>query len=73
MNLLKLNKLKIISIIFFFTVLILGILLFKDYGISLDERFHKTNASYWQKYAKSFIINRNSQIYINHDDVVKKL
>ena len=72
MHILKSNNLKIISILFFFTVLIIGFLVFKDYGISLDERFHRSNASYWQKYVKSFIANPNSSAIINHNNLLKE-
>ena len=72
MHILKSNNLKIISILFFFAVLIIGFLVFKDYGISLDERFHRTNASYWQKYVKSFIANPNSSAIINHNNLLKE-
>jgi len=53
-------KLKHLSILFFFTVFLLGILLFKDYGVSLDERFHRNNALFWHDYVKSFISDTNS-------------
>ena len=53
-------KLKHLSILFFFTIFLLGVLLFKDYGVSLDERFHRNNALFWHDYVKSFITGTNS-------------
>ena len=46
-------KNKNISIPFFLIIFLLGILLFKDYGVSLDERFHRNNALFWHDYIES--------------------
>ena len=41
-----LNK-KYVIFLFFLIFLILGINIYKDYGISIDEEFHRASGFYW--------------------------
>ncbi len=50
------NK-KIFTTILFFIYLILGSKIYKDYGISTDEEFHRVLGMYWLKYIFSFFPN----------------
>ena len=50
------NK-KILTIVFFFFYLILGTKIYKDYGISTDEEFHRALSLYWLKYIFSYFPN----------------
>ena len=38
----------------FFTFLIIGLLIYKDYGFNIDEKFHRSNGFYWLKYLSNF-------------------
>jgi len=51
---------KKLSITFFLVIFLLGILLFKDYGISSDERFHRNNALFWHDYIESIFKDKTS-------------
>lgn len=54
----SINK-KILTIILFFIYLILGSKIYKDYGISTDEEFHRALGMYWLKYIFSFFPNNS--------------
>ena len=38
----------------FFLLFVVGILTFKDYGIGIDDKFHRLNGFYWLDYLLSF-------------------
>ena len=38
----------------FFTFLVVGLLIYKDYGFNIDEKFHRSNGFYWLKYLSNF-------------------
>jgi hypothetical protein len=68
------KTLKIMSrytaIAYFFIVFILGASIYKDYGISVDEEFHRMMGFYWLKYIIDFLPNNEFsenfyQIYNN--------
>ena len=40
--------------LFFFSYFCTGIIIFKDYGISIDEEFHRFSGFYWLDYVLSF-------------------
>ena len=42
---------------YFFIILILGASIYKDYGISVDEEFHRMIGFYWLKYIIDFLPN----------------
>ena len=42
---------------YFFIILILGASIYKDYGISVDEEFHRMMGFYWLKYIIDFFPN----------------
>ena len=46
--------LKYFSPIFFLVYFLLGLLIFKDYGITTDEEFQRFSGFYWLKYVLSF-------------------
>ena len=49
-----------------------GVTLYKDYGISFDEKFHRANASFWYKYAKDFLLDPNSSNVLNSEILIKQ-
>ena len=55
MQIKNLSSTNIITILFFIVIFLLGISLYQDYGISLDEKFHRENALFWYNYSKGFI------------------
>ena len=38
----------------FFSFLIIGLLIYKDYGFNIDEKFHRSNGFYWLKYLSNY-------------------
>ena len=46
--------LKYFSLIFFIIYFFIGLLIFKDYGITTDEEFQRFSGFYWLKYVLSF-------------------
>ena len=49
LNLIRSNFYKL----FFFSYFCTGIIIFKDYGISVDEEFHRFSGFYWLNYVLS--------------------
>ena len=43
-----------ILFLFFLLFLAVGIFTYKDYGISIDEEFHRFSGFYWLNYVLSF-------------------
>ena len=81
MQLENLTNNKFIVLFFFISFFVLGLLIYKDYGISLDEEFHRNNALFWYSYIKghlpgfaSSIISESESLIINsinkNDDYV---
>ncbi len=61
----NLNKQKklIILILFYSFSLLVALLTFKDYGVHIEEKFHRLNGHYWLNYiAKVFDLNSIQQI-----------
>jgi len=52
----KINKKtsKKITFLLFFTLFLTGLFTFKDYGISIDEEFHRSSGFYWLNYILNF-------------------
>ena len=48
------KKERIITFSLFAIFLIIGILTFRDYGISIDEEFHRAAGFYWLNYILDF-------------------
>jgi len=47
----------------FILFLIIGLIIYKDYGFNIDEKFHRSNGFYWLNYiAEYFNLNNLSQI-----------
>ena len=44
------NLQKLILIIFYLTTIIIILFVFKDFGIHIEEKFHRLNGLYWLKY-----------------------
>ena len=65
-------NIKNLTIIFFIFVFFVGLSIFKDYGISLDEQFHKDNASFWHKYIKAYILDSNSSIARESESLIEQ-
>ena len=54
MDLLKRNFDKLIFIIIFSALFFAGIFTYQDYGISVDEKFQRSNGFYWLNYLVNF-------------------
>ena len=39
----------------FFVFLVIGSLIFKDYGFNIDEKFHRLNGFYWLNYIAQYL------------------
>ena len=52
----KINKKtsKKITFLLFFTLFLTGLFTFKDYGIAIDEEFHRSSGFYWLNYILNF-------------------
>ena len=48
---------RIYQIIFFLVLFLVGLLIHKDYGISIDEAFHRMMGFYWLNYVLDFFPN----------------
>ena len=48
---------RIYQIIFFIVFFLLGLIIHKDYGISIDEAFHRLMGFYWLNYVLDFFPN----------------
>ena len=46
------NK-KNLSLLVFFTIFCIGISVYKDYGVSIDDQIYLTNGQYYYQYIKS--------------------
>ena len=57
MNIIHLFQKKIYQIIFFLVFFLIGIFIHKDYGISIDEAFHRMMGFYWLNYVLDFFPN----------------
>ena len=56
---------KIIAYFLFSAFFIVGILTFRDYGISIDEEFQRASGFYWLSYVLNFTPFENFQNYVN--------
>ena len=57
MYIIRLFQKKIYQIIFFLVFFLIGIFIHKDYGISIDETFHRMMGFYWLNYVLDFFPN----------------
>jgi len=57
MQIKNLINVKILSILFFIIIFLLGINLFQDYGIYTDDTYQRNNAFFWYNYVKSFVFD----------------
>ena len=48
---------NLVSLIFFVLLYLLGLNIFKDYGIYLDDEYQRNNAFFWYNYLKSIALN----------------
>ena len=52
------HKKSLFLVTFYFFAIIFGLLVFKDYGIHIEEKFHRLNGHYWLNYiSKIFNLN----------------
>lgn len=54
MNKLKNKNSNVIIFFYFFIFLIIGIFTARDYGVHIEEKFHRSNGFYWLNYILSF-------------------
>ena len=45
---------RYIEIVVFFSFFIIGLILYKDFGFNIDEKFHRVNGFYWLNYIANF-------------------
>ena len=50
------QKNSILLIIFYFTALILAFINLQDFGIHIEEKFHRLNGHYWLNYMEVILI-----------------
>ena len=62
-HLLKNKNLIVIS--FFFLLFLSGLILYKDYGISVDEEFHRFAGFYWLSYSLEFLSLENLKLLVD--------
>ena len=56
---------KILTILFFIIILLIGLNSFQDYGIYFDNTFRRINALFWYDYVKSFVLEPGMS-FANH-------
>tara|TARA_B100000029_G_scaffold249661_2_gene246590 strand:- start:2679 stop:4307 length:1629 start_codon:yes stop_codon:yes gene_type:complete len=59
-------------LLFFVTIFSTGLILYKDYGVSFDEKFHRENGSFWYKYSKNFLVDNNSTVVKDSEKLIKE-
>ena len=52
-------KFNIIIIMLFSILFILGLYIFKDYGLTLDDEYYRQNGIFFLEYIKEFLLNKN--------------
>jgi ABC-type transport system substrate-binding protein len=52
----KINQ-NLVSVVFFVSIYLLGLSVFKDYGIYIDDEYQRNNAFFWYNYIKNIAIN----------------
>ena len=65
----KINQ-NIFKIFFFAFIYLLGLNIFKDYGIYADDEYQRNNAFAWYTYIKSFAIELNLSFIGNLEKLV---
>jgi|TARA_B100001964_G_scaffold200606_1_gene227807 hypothetical protein len=68
----NLLNIKIFTVLFFIIIFLLGLNLFKDYGIYTDDLFQRNNALFWYEYVKSFILEPGLSFTGNLDNLIKQ-
>ena len=68
----NLLSIKILTIFFFIIIFLLGLNLFKDYGIYTDDLFNRNNALFWYDYVKSITLEPGSSFSINLETLIKQ-
>ena len=54
MNSIKKNYVDLVIFFYFFVFFVIGLITAKDYGIHIEEKFHRSNGFYWLNYLLSF-------------------
>ena len=68
----KLN-IKILSILFFLIILLLGINLFQDYGIYKDDPYLWDNALFWYNYVKNFVLDSSVEFFNSFENQISQI
>ncbi len=66
-NIMRINQNNLIKIVTFFLFsifFIVGLFTFRDYGMSVDEEFHRASGFYWLNYILSFTPFENLKSYV---------
>ena len=56
MNSIKKNYVDLVIFFYFFVFFVIGLITAKDYGIHIEEKFHRSNGFYWLNYLLSFLL-----------------
>ncbi len=63
------RKSSLFLLVFYFFAVFFGLLIFKDYGIHIEEKFHRLNGHYWLNYI-SKIFNLNELQLITENKIL---
>ena len=66
-------NIKILSILFFLIILLLGINSFQDYGIYKDGPWQRDNALFWYNYVKNFVLDPSPAFFNNFEDQISQI
>ena len=65
------NKNSFFLFFVYFLAIIIGLLIFKDYGIHIEEKYHRLNGHYWLNYICK-IFNFTELQFLNDKIIPKK-
>ena len=63
MQLINAKTEKIITYIFFLSIFLLGINIYDDYGLTLDDEIYLRNAQFYFEYIRLIFLEGNSEIF----------
>ena len=70
MQIRNLLNIKIYTSIFFVIIFLLGVCVFRDYGIYTDDLYQRNNALFWYDYVKSIVLEPSLSLANNLDNLI---
>ena len=61
---------NVFKIIFFVLIYLLGLNVFKDYGIYLDDEYQRENAFFWYNYIKNFLFDPSLSLNVHLENLI---